>query len=77
MAKKKRDPKTAALAQAILEQYKPKKIKDIYGFEVSHDRVATITDTVIPEMEWRNHPLQKCYAFLFVDCMYVTLRNGY
>ncbi len=29
MAKKKRDPKTAALAQAILEQYKPETVEDM------------------------------------------------
>lgn len=27
--------------------------------------------------EWMSRPLQKCYAILFVDCMYVTLRNAY
>lgn len=53
-------------------------IEDIYGFEVSHEMISTITDTVIEEMEeWRNRPLKKCYAFLFVDCMYVTIRTGY
>ena len=53
-------------------------IEDIYGFSVSHEMVSEITDVILPELEeWRNRPLQKCYAFLFVDCMYVTLRNGY
>ncbi|OJG38367.1 hypothetical protein RV02_GL002909 [Enterococcus gilvus] len=27
--------------------------------------------------EWQARPLAKCYAFLFVDCMYVTLRGNY
>lgn len=53
-------------------------IEDIYGFEISHEMISSITDTVIEDMEeWRNRPLQKCYAFIFVDCMYVTLRSGY
>lgn len=53
-------------------------IEDIYGFGVSHEMVSEITDVILPELdEWRNRPLQKCYAFLFVDCMYVTLRSGY
>lgn len=53
-------------------------IEDIYGFSVSHEMVSEITDVILPELdEWRNRPLQKCYAFLFVDCMYVTLRSGY
>lgn len=53
-------------------------IEDIYGFSVSHEMISDITDAILPEVdEWRNRPLQKCYAFLFVDCMYVTLRSGY
>jgi transposase-like protein len=53
-------------------------IEDIYGFSVSHELISDITDTILPELEeWRNRPLQRCYAFLFVDCMYVTLRSGY
>ena len=53
-------------------------IEDIYGFSVSHEMVSEITDVILPELEeWRNRPLQKCYSFSFVDCMYVTLRNGY
>lgn len=53
-------------------------IEDIYGFEISHDMISDITDAIIPQLEeWRIRPLQKCYAFVFVDCMYVTLRTGY
>ena len=53
-------------------------IEDIYGFSVSHEMISDITDSVLDELnEWRNRPLKKCYAFTFVDCMYVTLRNDY
>lgn len=53
-------------------------IEDIYGFKVSHEMISDITDVILPEVEeWRNRPLKKCYAFLFVDCLYVTLRNEY
>lgn len=53
-------------------------IEDIYGFSISHEMVSDITDAVIPELEnWQNRPLSKCYAFLFVDCLYVTVRNDY
>lgn len=55
-----------------------KTIEEIYGFEISHEMVSDITDVILPELqEWQNRTLQKSYAFLFVDCMYVTLRNGY
>lgn len=53
-------------------------IEDIYGFSVSHEMVSDITDAVLQELEeWQNRPLKKCYAFLFVDCMYVTIRENY
>lgn len=53
-------------------------IEDIYGFSVSHEMISDITDAILPEVEeWRNRPLKKCYAFLFVDCMYVTMRSDY
>ncbi|GAW99619.1 IS256 family transposase [Secundilactobacillus mixtipabuli] len=53
-------------------------IEDIYGFDISHEMISDITDAVLPELEeWQARPLAKCYAFLFVDCMYVTLRENY
>ena len=53
-------------------------IEDIYGFSVSHEMISDITDKVIPELEeWRSRPLKKCNPFLFVDCMYVSLRQDY
>lgn len=53
-------------------------IEDIYGFSVSHEMISDITDTILPELEeWRNRPLKKCYPFLFVDCLYVSLRQDY
>ena len=53
-------------------------IEDIYGFKVSHEMISDITDTILPEVEeWRNRPLKKCYPFIFVDCMYVSVRSEY
>ena len=53
-------------------------IEDIYGFEVSHEMISDITDTILPEVEeWRNRPLKKCYPFIFVDCMYVSVKTEY
>ena len=40
--------------------------------------ISEITDSVLMELEeWRNRPLKKCYAFVFVDCLYVMLRREY
>ncbi len=53
-------------------------IEDIYGFSISHEKISDITDMVLPEIdEWQQRPLEKCYPFIFVDCMYVTIRNQY
>lgn len=53
-------------------------IEYIYGFEISHETISEITDCVIEQMqEWQNRPLKECYPFVFVDCMYVTLRKDY
>lgn len=53
-------------------------IEDIYGFKVSHETISQITDCVIEQLnEWQSRPLKKCYPFVFVDCMYVTLRREY
>lgn len=51
-------------------------IEEIYGFEISHDTISTITDRVIETaQEWQNRPLKKFYTFVFVDCLYVNIRK--
>ena len=53
-------------------------IEDIYGFEISHETISQITDQVLEQLqEWQNRPLKKLYTFLFVDCLYVTIRTDY
>ena len=51
-------------------------IRDIYGFDISHEMISNITDRVIDTArEWQNRPLKKFYTFLFVDCLYVNIRK--
>lgn len=51
-------------------------IEEIYGFEISHETISTITDYVIDTAnEWQNRPLKKFYPFIFVDCLYVDIRK--
>lgn len=51
-------------------------IDEIYGFEVSKDMVSKITDKLIPEIDnWNNRQLKECYPFIFVDCMYVSMKH--
>lgn len=53
-------------------------IEDIYGFEISHETISEITDSVLEQLEeWQSRPLKKFYTFLFVDCLYVTIRKDY
>lgn len=53
-----------------------KTVEDIYGFEISHETISAITDRVTETVqEWQNRPLKKFYTFLFVDCMYVSVRK--
>ena len=51
-------------------------VEDIYGFEIFHDTISAITDRVVETAdEWQNRPLKKFYTFLFVDCLYVSVRK--
>ena len=51
-------------------------IEDIYGFKISHEQISHITDCVMEEVRaWQNRPLSAFYPFVFVDCLYVSLRR--
>lgn len=51
-------------------------IEDIYGSEISHEAISTITDRVIETAEeWQNRPLKKFYTFVSVDCLYISIRK--
>ena len=53
-------------------------IEDIYGFEISHQTISEITNSVIETMqEWQNRPLKPIYTFVFIDCMYVSIRKEF
>lgn len=82
----KRKKDVSAIEEKVLSMYArgmsqrdiAETIEDIYGFEISHETISEITDCVLDELnEWQNRPLKKLYTFLFVDCMYVTIRKEY
>lgn len=84
VAKRQRD--VSAIEDKVLSMYAKglsqrdisATIEDIYGFEISHEAISSITDRVLTELEqWQSRPLKRLYAFLFVDCLYVTLRREY
>jgi len=82
--KRKRD--VSAIEEKVLSMYAKgmsqrdiaDTIEDIYGFEISHETISEITDSVLEQLsEWQSRPLKKFYTFVFVDCMYVTIRKDY
>ncbi|MBN3459756.1 IS256 family transposase [Mycobacterium sp. DSM 3803] len=50
---------------------------DVYGATVSKDTISRITDKVIEEMtEWCNRPLEPVYPVVFIDAIFVKVRDG-
>jgi len=50
---------------------------EIYGASLSKDTISRITDRVVAEMaEWTSRPLEKVYAAVFIDAIYVKIRDG-
>lgn len=53
-------------------------IEDIYGFAISAEKIYDIADRVLDKLnDWQNRPLKKVYPFVFMDCMYATIRRDY
>lgn len=52
-------------------------LTDIYGVEVSPDLISKVTDAVAAEVtEWQNRPLGSSWAVLFVDALWIKIRDG-
>jgi putative transposase len=50
---------------------------EVYGASVSKDTVSRITDRVIEDMQaWTSRPLLGVYAAVFIDAIYVKVRDG-
>jgi putative transposase len=51
--------------------------QEVYGASVSKDTVSRITDAVVEDMQaWCSRPLQPVYAAVFIDAIYVKVRDG-
>jgi putative transposase len=51
--------------------------QEVYGASVSKDTVSRITDAVVEDMQaWSSRPLQPIYAAIFIDAIYVKVRDG-
>src|SRR3954454_9210073 len=50
---------------------------EVYGASISKDTISRITDRVVEEMQaWASRPLQGVYAAVFIDAIYVKVRDG-
>jgi len=50
---------------------------DVYGASVAKDTVSRITDQVVEDMQaWSSRPLLAVYAAVFIDAIYVKVRDG-
>lgn len=52
-------------------------LAEIYGTSVSKETISVITDRMLDTMaEWQARPLDAVYPVLFVDCIYMKIRDG-
>lgn len=52
-------------------------LAEIYGVSLSKETVTRITDGILEVMvEWQNRPLDRVYPVLFIDCIFVKIRDG-
>ena len=51
-------------------------VEELYGFSVSHETVSQIAERVSEDVvKWQSRPLQPVYAFVFVDCIFSSVRS--
>ena len=49
----------------------------MYGASIGKDTISRITDAVVEEMQaWCSRPLLPVYAAIFIDAIYVKVRDG-
>ena len=52
-------------------------LAEVYGAEVSRETISKITDQVLERMaEWQSRPLERVYPVLFIDAIFVKIRDG-
>jgi len=51
-------------------------LQQMYGVEVSPTLISEVTDAVLEEVKaWQNRPLEPVYGIVFLDALYVKMRN--
>lgn len=51
-------------------------IREIYSIDLSEETLSNMTKSVSEEVErWQNRNLEKCYPFVYVDCIYCHVKE--
>lgn len=51
---------------------------EIYGTQVSHELISSVTDKVIDEVQaWQSRPLEALYPVIYLDCIHVKTRDNH
>lgn len=51
-------------------------IREIYSIELSEETISNMTKSVNEEVSmWQNRKLEKCYPFVYVDCLYCSVKE--
>ena len=51
-------------------------LEEIYGVEISPTLISTVTDAIVDELRvWQQRPLERIYAFVYVDALVVKIRD--
>jgi transposase-like protein len=52
-------------------------LAETYGTDVSRETISKITDRVLDDLaEWQNRPLDRVYPVVFIDAIFVKIRDG-
>ena len=51
-------------------------IREIYSIELSEETLSNMTKSVSKEVaKWQSRPLEICYPFVYVDCLYCSVKE--
>jgi putative transposase len=52
-------------------------LRELYGTDVSPDLISRVTDAVIDEAKvWQSRPLESLYPIIYLDALFVSIRDG-
>jgi putative transposase len=52
-------------------------LRELYGTDVSHELISKATDAVMPQFrEWQARPLESVYPIVYLDALFIAVRDG-